>query len=402
MVIKMENQKMKIFISWSGDRSREIAENLGSWISFIVHTIEPFVSSEDIVTGELWRSKIAKELQTSNFGIVCITPENRLSPWILFEAGALSKNEDSRVVPLLFETTLSDISDNPVSAYQGLIFSIDSMKKLVWALNVASGNRYERSHLDTHVDMMFDKSNENINKVLKMPKNIIGNMANSTKPCVDISVQSNTPDIVKSLLSWGYDISSIVRTKQTYNFVMEDWKLKIGGKSAVKITGTHVYTVVNKSENDLLKISMDMRDELGLQSREEGWGFESLFYTLEGDERAEYPIELADSGDGAKKNLTFAIDIPPKKSIKFEFVSAGVFLPSDRYSWYSQEFCEDCVVFIANNTKIVKIQRYQINHRDEEKIKTQIKYRSNPNKINIDSNIYPREGFTMYWKSIEE
>ena len=218
----------------------------------------------------------------------------------------------------------------------------------------------------------------------------------------DFEKRNTAPEVVQSLLSWGYEISKVIRTNQTYDFVMEDSKFK-DGKHAVKITGTHVYTVVNKSQNDSLVIPIDMKDELGLQSAEVGWGFESIFYTISCEQRKEYPLKLADSGDGAKKNVKFPVIVPQGKSVEFEFVSAGVFLPSDRYVWYSQDFCENCVISITNNTTISTIHRYQINHRDEGKILSNLKFINNPHIIDIDkeSKIFPREGFTMYWKQIE-
>ena len=393
---------MKIFISWSGERSKKIAEKLKQWLSLVIQTTKPFVSSKDIPTGELWRTKIAKELQGSDFGIICITQENKLSPWILFESGALSKNMDSKVVPLLFGISMSEISNNPLSAFQSLEYSKEAMKKLVYDINEVAEHQIERPHLDLLFDIMFPSLQHDIEKVLELPADSTDNIANESSSYVDILTgieKSNAPEIVKSLLSWGYGISKIVRTKQTYDFVMEDSQLKKDGKSAVKIIGTHVYTVANKSDIDSLNISIYMKDELGLQSVEDGWGFESLFYTIEGENRKEYPIRLADSGDGAKKNLGLSFEVPPKKNIKFEYVSVGVFLPSDRYIWYSQEFCENCIISITNNTTIADIHRYQINHRDEQSIKHQIQSKEKTNKINIDRNIYPREGFTMYWRA---
>jgi hypothetical protein len=87
-----------------------------------------------------------------------------------------------------------------------------------------------------------------------------------------------------------------------------------------------------------------MIDELGLQSSEDGWGFKSVFFFFFGEDREEFPLDLADSGDGVNTPLSLLIELPPNKSVEFEFISEGVFLPSDRYVWYSQDFCENCKI----------------------------------------------------------
>lgn len=67
---------MKLFISWSGTRSRELAEALREWIPLVLHYVEPWLSEADITAGERWAQSVAKELETSNFGIICVTREN--------------------------------------------------------------------------------------------------------------------------------------------------------------------------------------------------------------------------------------------------------------------------------------------------------------------------------------
>jgi len=68
----------------------------------VIQSVKPFLSSNDIRSGQRWFSEIGKELQNTKFGILCLTPSNKEAPWILFEAGAISKIVDeSRVVPLL-------------------------------------------------------------------------------------------------------------------------------------------------------------------------------------------------------------------------------------------------------------------------------------------------------------
>jgi hypothetical protein len=109
---------MKIFISWSGDRSRSLAQAFREWLPLVLHYAEPWLSEADIEAGERWAQSVAKELAASNFGIICVTSENITSPWVLFEAGALTKSlETSRVIPLLLDLEFSDVS-GPLAQFQ--------------------------------------------------------------------------------------------------------------------------------------------------------------------------------------------------------------------------------------------------------------------------------------------
>src|SRR5260370_42334613 len=81
---------MKVFLSWSGDRSEGVAHELARCLKMVLR-VKPFLSSKDIRSGSQWYEIIAKELGQTKFGIVCLTPENLEAPWILFEGGALAK-----------------------------------------------------------------------------------------------------------------------------------------------------------------------------------------------------------------------------------------------------------------------------------------------------------------------
>ncbi|MGY5780287.1 toll/interleukin-1 receptor domain-containing protein [Rhizobium sp. LEGMi135b] len=131
---------MKIFISWSGSRSKALAIALRDWLPLVLQYAKPWVSDKDIGAGDRWAQSIAGELENSNFGIICITPENLQSEWILFEAGALSKSMlDAKVIPLLFRLELSDLS-GPLSQFQAQKVEEAGIMEVVRAINkVADG-----------------------------------------------------------------------------------------------------------------------------------------------------------------------------------------------------------------------------------------------------------------------
>jgi hypothetical protein len=100
--------------------------------------VEPWLSEADVSAGDRWAQEVAKELEASNFGIICVTPENLKEPWILFEAGALAKSMNgSRVIPLLFNLEFSDIT-GPLAQFQAKKFARQGLGEVIESINEAS------------------------------------------------------------------------------------------------------------------------------------------------------------------------------------------------------------------------------------------------------------------------
>lgn len=129
---------MRVFISWSGERSKALAIAFRDWLPLVLHYVEPWLSEADIEAGERWAQSVAKELSASNFGIVCVTSENVNSPWVLFEAGALTKSlETSRVIPLLLDLEFSDIS-GPLAQFQAKKLTRAGIGEVVHSLQTSA------------------------------------------------------------------------------------------------------------------------------------------------------------------------------------------------------------------------------------------------------------------------
>lgn len=129
---------MRVFISWSGERSKGLAVAFRDWLPLVLHYAEPWLSEADIEAGDRWAQSVAKELAASNFGIVCVTSENVSSPWVLFEAGALTKSlETSKVIPLLLDLEFSDIS-GPLAQFQAKKLTRAGVGEVVHSLQASA------------------------------------------------------------------------------------------------------------------------------------------------------------------------------------------------------------------------------------------------------------------------
>ena len=129
---------MRVFISWSGPTSRRVAEALRDWLPDVIQNVQPWMSASDIDAGVRWSSEIGKYLEGSDFGIICLTPDNLVAPWILFESGALSKKlENSHVTPYLFRVSQSDV-EGPLAQFQQVTADKEGTKRLINSIFIAS------------------------------------------------------------------------------------------------------------------------------------------------------------------------------------------------------------------------------------------------------------------------
>lgn len=81
-------ERKRVFISWSGDISKQLAQGLRD--TLLRHPeLDPWMSKKDIAIGAPWFLEIKDALTDSCFGIACLAPDSSKSPWLNFEAGYL-------------------------------------------------------------------------------------------------------------------------------------------------------------------------------------------------------------------------------------------------------------------------------------------------------------------------
>ena len=158
---------MKVFISWSGERSKSLAEVLSQWLPGVIQAVKPYYSPDDIAKGSRWSTEIAEELEKSRVGLICVTRENLDAPWIMFEAGALSKLGKSRVCPILFGVDPTDIQ-GPLVQFQAAKFEKEDLQRVVRMINKELGDlALTSSVLDNVFEMFWPKLEENVQELME-------------------------------------------------------------------------------------------------------------------------------------------------------------------------------------------------------------------------------------------
>jgi hypothetical protein len=115
------------------------------FISVLIHLYRTKILGKGII----WRRELAQVLEGSNFGLICLTPENLSAPWLHFEAGALSKVAQSRVAPILFQLKTSDVQgplhDFQLSTLANKKEMFGVLKSINDAMGVEANNVWERT-----------------------------------------------------------------------------------------------------------------------------------------------------------------------------------------------------------------------------------------------------------------
>jgi hypothetical protein len=154
---------MDLFISWSGQMSRDLGEALRAWLPMVLQGVRPFFAP-DIEKGARWSQQIAQQLDACKAGVFCITKENLAKPWIMFEAGALSRH-GGRVCPLLFDVDPAEL-EGPLGQFQAAPFCEEEMRQMVRTLNAALGpDRLDELVVERTFDMWWPDLNARVRRI---------------------------------------------------------------------------------------------------------------------------------------------------------------------------------------------------------------------------------------------
>src|SRR5688572_1363711 len=156
---------MKIFISWSGETSRRIAQALRDWLPRIIQSADPWTSDQDIQSGARWGAEIERRLTETRFGIICVTPDNHLRPWLMFESGALSKSvNEARVCLYLFGLSAFQL-EGPLVQFQARLADKDGTRQLILDVNRGLERRIDEYLLIESFELWWPKLEDQLRQI---------------------------------------------------------------------------------------------------------------------------------------------------------------------------------------------------------------------------------------------
>lgn len=147
----------KIFISWSKNKSEELAKLTKHTLEELLPSTNFFMSDEDIQAGDCVQNTIMHQIEQCDILILCFTSDNKKSPWLLYEAGYAS-GLHKRVIPILFDKDSSWHSwiDNPMNVSKEIDFCKDSFD----ADFIEAFSLTKSSNTDSRIRSYIEKVNE--------------------------------------------------------------------------------------------------------------------------------------------------------------------------------------------------------------------------------------------------
>lgn len=165
-------EPIKVFISWSGSRSKALGETLRKWLPRMNQLIRPWMSAQDIGAGSLWFQETLSELESAKFGIICLTSDNLSETWIHFEAGALLDVVGKQhICPYLLDIDTSSIK-GPLSQFQAKTAAKENTREILLAISSIDNDLNKELINDSFERIWpdFEKDLASINDKVSMTK----------------------------------------------------------------------------------------------------------------------------------------------------------------------------------------------------------------------------------------
>lgn len=216
---------MKVFISWSGDKSKAVGQALYDWLPNVVQAARPWMSNNDIDKGTLWRTGLAKELDLTSVSIICLTPENLKAPWIHFEAGALSKQQASTYVcTVLFNLKPIDVGE-PLSQFQTTLAEENDLRKLVHSINGTQGDAaVDESIINRAFDVWWPKLKECLDEIRPIAEDAKLIATNPQASETGLGYQRDLREILEEILSYVRAQGSVLSEQEEEEFYRNQMK----------------------------------------------------------------------------------------------------------------------------------------------------------------------------------
>lgn len=200
---------MQVFMSWSGNVSRDVAETLASFIQHVVRGVTTFVSTHDIDAGDRWEDRISEELERTHHAILCVTRDNQCSCWLNYEAGALGKALGrAKVIPYTLGFPPGEMQTGPLSRFQGVENNEDGTWSLVRTLNHAMSSPNEEGFVREDFDLWWPRLRLKMSEIVAEYPNSIEQNAPSDR---DLLLEIRR-DILRLLYQGGSQGPTDIRT----------------------------------------------------------------------------------------------------------------------------------------------------------------------------------------------
>lgn len=184
---------MKVFISWKGEPSKSYAAALKEFLEGCFQSLNVFFSESDIYKGENWSTRLWKELDESDYCLICLTKDSYTSPWVNFEAGAIALKK-ARVSAVLFDLE-PEVLKGPLSLFEATKLEEKDFLRLV--TNINETEKVKSSVLEKAFRLFYGELIEKVRSIaveksldtpLDTEKNI-KEVLKITKECKDMLVR---------------------------------------------------------------------------------------------------------------------------------------------------------------------------------------------------------------------
>jgi TIR domain len=214
------SDKVKLFLSWSGDSSRKIAEIFKDWLFPFSNELDIFFTPDGIEAGKRWTNELSQKLQDCEIGIFVYTRQNLDSLWMAFEAGALSKRIDTgRVIPLIFGEPELKLKQ-PLAQFQAKRFSERGIFETLEAVNNCLSSKKTKEELTSLLKFTWATLDEKVTQVLEIESD--SEMPLDSNDRIDVSeILNNLYSLIRTSpvysTDFAKDISELVEQIKTTN-----------------------------------------------------------------------------------------------------------------------------------------------------------------------------------------
>lgn len=223
---------MKIFISWSGNRSKAVAELFNDWLKCVIQASQPWISTRDIDRGAVWFTEINDKLRDVSVGVVFLTQENKDKPWILFETGALAKGLTSnRVCTFLIDLNPADLED-PLAQFNHTLPTQSGLWDLTRTINASIVDTpLEEKTLEKVFNMYWPQFEQDFKKTI------------SDNPIGEVIPPRSEQEILSEILDNTRSLTHKIRKLENEVFINKSTETNITNDiSSEIITDTSLYS----------------------------------------------------------------------------------------------------------------------------------------------------------------